>query len=126
MMAQSVLFDTNILIDYLNGIAQAKNTLEKFSHKPAISVITWMEVMVSAKKMPQEQETRTRQFLAQFLLLPVTDEVSERAVIIRHETKIKLPDAIVWATAQVNARTLISRNPKDFAPESGVIVPYQL
>ncbi|PWC12922.1 type II toxin-antitoxin system VapC family toxin [Brenneria corticis] len=126
MMAQSVLFDTNILIDYLNGIAQAKNTLEKFSHKPAISVITWMDVMVGAKKMSLEQETRTRQFLAQFFLLPVTDEVSERAVIIRHETKIKLPDAIIWATAQVNARTLISRNPKDFAPESGVIVPYQL
>ncbi|TKI02521.1 type II toxin-antitoxin system VapC family toxin [Martelella alba] len=126
MIAQSALFDTTILIDYLNGIAQAKDTLEKFSHKPAISVITWMEVMVGAKKMSPEQETQTRQFLAQFLLLPVTDEVSERAVIIRHESKIKLPDAIIWATAQVNSRTLISRNPKDFGPESGVIMPYQL
>src|SRR5471030_233767 len=98
MIAQLALFDTNILIDYLNGIAQAKDTLEKFSHKPAISVITWMEVMVGAKKMSQEQETQTRQFLAQFLLLPVTDEVSEHAVTIRHESKIKLPDAIIWAT----------------------------
>jgi predicted nucleic acid-binding protein len=58
------LFDNNVLIDYLDGIAQAKDTLEKFSQKPAISVITWMEVMVGAKKMSQEQETRTRQFLA--------------------------------------------------------------
>ena len=126
MMAQLALFDTNILIDYLNGITQAKDTLEKFNHKPAISVITWMEVMVGAKKLPLEQEIQTRQFLAQFLLLSVTDEVSERAVMIRHQSRIKLPDAIIWATALVNSRALISRNPKDFGPESGVILPYQI
>lgn len=126
MIAPLALFDTNILIDYLNGIVQAKNTLEKFSNKPAISVITWMEVMVGAKKFSEELEAQSRQFLAQFLLLPVTNEVSERAVMIRHETKIKLPDAIIWATAQINFRVLISRNPKDFDPESGVIMPYRL
>ncbi|MCU5773709.1 type II toxin-antitoxin system VapC family toxin [Erwiniaceae bacterium BAC15a-03b] len=110
----------------MSGIPQAKNTLEKYSYRPAISVITWMEVMVGAKKMTEEQEVQTRQFLAQFLLLPVTDAVSERAVTIRHENSVKLPDAIIWATAQVNFRTLISRNPKDFGTESGVIMPYQL
>ncbi|WP_308167144.1 MULTISPECIES: hypothetical protein [Symbiopectobacterium] len=49
MIAQLALFDTQILIDYLNGIAQANDILDKFNHKPAISVITWMEVMVGAK-----------------------------------------------------------------------------
>ncbi|WP_408014947.1 PIN domain-containing protein [Rouxiella aceris] len=36
---RSPLFDTNILIDYLNGIAQAKDTLEKFSQskKPGLA-----------------------------------------------------------------------------------------
>ncbi len=40
-----VLLDTNILIDYLNGVKSAKIELERFEDK-AISVITWMEVMV--------------------------------------------------------------------------------
>jgi len=126
MIAQLALFDTNILIDYLNGVEKAKKTLEKYSYKPAISVITWMEVMVGAKKMTAEHENQTRQFLGQFLLLPVTDEVSERAVVIRHQSKVKLPDAIIWATAQINFRTLISRNPKDFGTDAGVIMPYQI
>ena len=43
----SALFDTNILIDYLNGIQPAKTELDRYSDK-AISLITWMEVMVGA------------------------------------------------------------------------------
>ena len=39
------LFDTCILIDYLNGIQSAKDEIELFKDK-AISTITWMEVMV--------------------------------------------------------------------------------
>jgi hypothetical protein len=35
----AVLFDTNILIDYLNGIPQAKTELDKYPDK-AISLIT--------------------------------------------------------------------------------------
>lgn len=43
------LLDTNILIDYLSGIAAAKKELERFPDK-AISLITWMEVMVGANQ----------------------------------------------------------------------------
>ena len=42
------LFDTNILIDYLNGFEQAKAELARYSDK-AISLITWMEVIVGAQ-----------------------------------------------------------------------------
>lgn len=50
MVAQRALFDTNILIDYLNGIPQARDVLVEYHINPAISAITWMEVMVGAKK----------------------------------------------------------------------------
>ena len=41
--------------------------------------------------------------------------------------RIKLPDAIIWATAQTNHRILITRNTKDFAKnEPGVMIPYHL
>ena len=44
----SALFDTNILIDYLNGVEAARTELGRYSDK-AISLITWMEVMVGGR-----------------------------------------------------------------------------
>ena len=41
------LFDTNILIDYLNAVPQARSELQRYTEK-AISIITWMEVMAGA------------------------------------------------------------------------------
>ena len=119
----SVLFDTNLLIDYLNGVKQARTELERYSDK-AISLITWMEVMVGA--VPETEEA-TRRFLSSFINLPIDDQVSSVAVTLRKNHKIKLPDAIVWATAQVNKRIFVTRNTKDFlADEPGIRIPYQL
>jgi predicted nucleic acid-binding protein len=116
-----VLFDTNILIDYLNGVKEAKRELERFEDK-AISVITWMEVMVGTTP---ETEAGTRAFLAGFAHLAINDQVAERAVALRQGKRIKLPDAIVWATAQTSSRLLVTRNTRDFtADEPGVRVPY--
>jgi predicted nucleic acid-binding protein len=119
----STLFDTNILIDYLNGIEQAKTELERYPDK-AISLITWMEVMVGSTP---ETEKITRGFLNGFTNLPVDGQVSEVAVALRKQHKIKLPDAVVWATAQVKGRILVTRNTKDFSrDEPGIHVPYQI
>lgn len=118
-----VLFDTNILIDYLNGIPQARDEIARYSDK-AISLITWMEVLVGAT--PQT-EVVIQSFLNDFLTLAIDKAVGEIAVDIRQRRKIKLPDAIVWATALANGRILISRNTKDFAgDEPGIRVPYIL
>ena len=120
------LFDTNILIDYLNGIQAAKTELDRYTGKDdkAISVITWMEVLVGTTP---ETEQVTRSFLTSFQSLPIDAPVASRSVEIRKSHKIKLPDAIVWATAQVHGRILVTRNTKDFAEdEPGVRVPYRL
>lgn len=120
----SALFDTNILVDYLNGIEQAKKELDRYADK-AISLITWMEVMVGATP---ETEAITRSFLHGFVNLPVNGQVGDAAVALRKKKhKIKLPDAIVWATAQVNGRILVTRNTKDFLhDEPGIRVPYRI
>jgi hypothetical protein len=118
-----VLFDTHILIDYLNGIPQARDEIARYSDK-AISLITWMEVLVGAT--PQT-EIAIKSFLNDFLTLAIDKTVSEIAVNIRQRRKVKLPDAIVWATALANGRILVSRNTKNFASdEPGVRVPYIL
>jgi len=117
------LFDTNILIDYLHGQEQADRELRAFQGN-AISIITWMEVMFGAT---EAQEAATALFLATFQVIPVDDEVARGAVALRKIHRMKLPDAIIWASAQTTNRLLVTRNSKDYpAGHPGVRTPYQL
>ncbi len=54
------LFDTNILIDYLNAVPKARAELARYDDK-AISIVTWIEVLVGA---PKDLENKTRAFLS--------------------------------------------------------------
>ncbi|PEH80358.1 type II toxin-antitoxin system VapC family toxin [Burkholderia gladioli] len=117
------LFDTNILIDYLNGVGAAKKELAHYKYR-AISAITWMEVLVGAS---DEEDATIRAWLDTFDVVAVDSAIANRAVEIRKAKKIRLPDAIVWASAQVHSLLLVSRNTKDFpADEPGVRVPYKV
>ncbi|GGG95724.1 type II toxin-antitoxin system VapC family toxin [Silvibacterium dinghuense] len=123
MVDAPVLFDTNILIDYLNGILAARRVCQQHGNR-AISIISWMEVMAGTTAA---NEVQTRSFLQQFAVLGVDTAVAERAFAIRKHTRIKLPDAIIQATAQGDGRTLFTRNTRDFPPGTpGVIAPYSL
>jgi predicted nucleic acid-binding protein len=123
MVGTKVLFDTNILIDHMNGIDLAKAELGRYQDR-AISLITWMEVMAGSSA---EDEARIRAFLALFRCLPITPEVAERAFSVRKQRKLKLPDAIILATAEIADRLLITRNTRDFpAKDASVRVPYRL
>jgi predicted nucleic acid-binding protein len=117
------LFETSVLIDYLNAVLQARGDLARYREK-AISIITWMEVLVGAKP---EVAIGTRAFLAGFAVIAVDDAIAERAVSLRQLNRIKFPDAIVWATANVHSMLLITRNTKDFPREMPEIrVPYEI
>ena len=124
MTSGSALFDTNILIDLFSGRREAKQALEAWPPQNAISLITWMEVIVGAKKYHQEQ--RTRMALSTFNIINISQDIAERSVALRQEYKLKLPDAIILATAQLHRLELITRNTKDFAGIPGVVTPYEL
>jgi predicted nucleic acid-binding protein len=117
------LFDTNILVDYLNAVPEARTELQRYTER-AVSIITWMEVMVGAD---HDLEAATRSFLSGFNVVAVDELVAERAVNLRRSHRIKLPDAVIWATAQVHAMLLVTRNIKDFPDgDPGVRAPYKL
>jgi hypothetical protein len=123
MVSTPALFDTNILIDYLRGIAQARAVCDQHSDR-AVSIITWMEVMAGSTA---DNEADARACLLNFYTLPLTAEVSERAFLIRRAGRVKLPDAIIQATAEGSGRLLITRNSRDFpAGTPGVRIPYML
>lgn len=118
------LFDTNILIDYLAGVKQAKREIDRFDAR-FISIISWMEVMVGVNK--PEDEPPIRDFLGTFQLLEVTPHIAEKAVSLRRLRKMRLPDALIWASANEANCLLVTRNTKDFPPaDPGIRVPYKI
>lgn len=123
MVRTPVLFDTCILIDYLRGVPQARIECDRHADR-AIGIITWMEVLAGATA---GNEDDTRMFLRNFHTVALTAEIAEVAVMIRRTTRIKLPDAMIQATAEVEGRVLITRNTRDFsAAARGIRVPYTI
>jgi predicted nucleic acid-binding protein len=108
------LFDTNILIDYLQGIEGAREELSEY-HDLQISIITKIEILVGTIK---DDEDIVREFLDNFTIVNLNEEICEIAISLRKKHKIKIPDAIIWATAKYNNSLLITRNTKDFPNHS--------
>jgi len=123
MVGTKVLFDTNILIDYLSGVPKARIELERYRDR-AISVITWMEVMAGTTST---DEAQVRAFLMTLHTAPITSDVAERSFLLRRKKNLKLPDAIIRATAEVENRLLVTRNSRDFdANDPGIRIPYRI
>jgi len=115
------VFDTNILIDYLNGIDAAREELARYRVRQ-ISIITFIEVLVGAKA---GEEKAIRGFLATFQIIELSAEIAKEAIAIRKELRLKIPDAIVYATARSQGCLLVSRNTKEFKSEwPDIRVPY--
>ena len=117
------VFDTNIVIDALNGLPEADAEYGRYE-RALISRITWMEVLVGA----QGDDAQLRDFMETYFEIVALDlAVAETAVQLRRTNHLRLPDAIVWATAQTQEAVLVTRNIKDFNPEwEGIRVPYKV
>ncbi len=117
------LLDTNILVDQLRAVTAADEELARYEDR-AISIVSWIEVMVGVAPSLEE---RTRAYLGGFTLIQLSPEIAEEAVRLRRARGVKLPDAIIWASARQSGRLLVTRNTKDFpADDPGVRVPYRI
>ena len=116
-------FDTDILIDALRGYPQAKAELRRAKAR-WISRITWIEVLCGADPAGFAE---IEAFLDHFSVIELDADIARRAALIRGEGRMRLPDAIIWASAQARGHVLVTRNCRDF-PEGmpGVRIPYQL
>jgi predicted nucleic acid-binding protein len=116
-------FDTNILIDWLRDRAPAITELSRY-RRHRISRIAWTEVLAGE---PLESRPTVRDLIAPFEVVELDGRIATAAADIRHRTRMKLMDAYILATAQVNGAILITRNIKDFPVNMpGIRVPYTL
>lgn len=119
----NALVDSDVLLDFLDGYAGAAEEIARY-RECCISIISWMELLAGART--QADEDVRRGFLAHFRVVPLTARVADEAVLLRRKYRLKLPDAIVWASAITENCLLVSRNTKDFpAGQPGVRFPYQ-
>ena len=121
-------FDANIVIDALAGYPPARAEIQRAvstGSRPWISRMAWIEVL---SKGDEAIVREAMAFLSRFGLDEIDDEISRRAAALRRERpRLKSPDAIILATAQIRGRVLVTRNTKDFpAAMPGIRVPYIL
>jgi predicted nucleic acid-binding protein len=118
------LCDTNIVIDLLGGVQKASRELRKYDEL-FLSRISWMEVLIGSPD--QGTETLWLKWLRNFSILEIDAVVAAEAVRLRKLHRIKLPDAIIWASARSQALILLTRNSRDY-PKSDpdIRFPYHL
>jgi len=134
-MGRLALFDSNVLIDALNGVSQAITEISYYDDA-AISAVTWIEVLskpmaaAAWSKLSPATLQMVRDFLEDFAVLHTDDAITAEAARIRASSfinppKIRLPDALILATANVTGRLLVTRDRKDFRGRN-VRFPYEL
>ena len=116
-------FDTNIVVDWLKRRPQGIAELGRYK-RHRMSRIVWTEVLAGEAL---DGRDIVRQALANFEIVELDARIAGAAADIRFRTRMKLMDAFILATAQVNGAILITRNTKDFPAEMpGIRVPYVL
>ena len=104
MNGTDFLADTNAVIYLLSGNNCMKPYLQKTL---AVSVISFMELL-SFPGITGDEEKMIRQFLNMRKIIQIDKDVMEKTIQLRREYKIKLPDAIIAATALILKIPLIS------------------
>jgi predicted nucleic acid-binding protein len=124
----SFLVDTNILIYHTAGSPVAKEFLAGLILAKTfnISMITRIEFLGWHAQTPDGFD-KCQRLVGLSNVLPVSEEVADKAIDLRRHRNVKLADAIIAATAVVNDLKLATRNPDDFKglTDLEIVNPFQ-
>jgi predicted nucleic acid-binding protein len=106
-----LLLDTNAIIDFLK---QKNDPLDLSSlilhHECFVSVIVKLELLKYPEITPSEEYAVT-EFLRFIPIVPLNEAIENETIAISRLAKLKLPDAIIGATAIVYDAKLVTRDP---------------
>jgi len=118
------LLDTNFIINYFKGTFKgASGTFADsiINQKTYISVITQIELL-SWKLLNDKDEEIIKGFISDCTVFSLEESIVSTTILLRKAISIKLPDAIIAATALEHNMQLLTHNSKDFKNIQGLIL----
>lgn len=113
--------DTNILVGFFKGEDSIRSSLERFDSLK-IPAVAYAEFLVGLPYREQ-RDAANQAINTLFEIVHSTDAICAEAAELRRKTRLKLPDAMIYATARVGGGVLITRD-KDFGvQESDILIP---
>ena len=112
MSGNNLLLDSNILIYLSRGQIGIIEIIQNYN-KLFISVITKMEVLGFPFKSDNERK-QTEKIVSLFEVIHTNNEIAEAVIQFRKKKKIKIPDAIILATAKSIKASILTANSADF------------
>jgi predicted nucleic acid-binding protein len=109
-MSGKYVLDSTVPIDIANGkegteaLRDALNDAERY-----ISIISCIEAL-SSPKISAEEERYINSFITDCIIVPLNNDIARNTIKLRRASKLKLPDAIIAATALTLGADLISRD----------------
>ena len=123
-MGPAILIDTNAVIELVGGLLPApvaewlEAVMTGDTHH--VSVVTCIELF---SKQLGPAETATLEGFVQFTnVIGLEESIIQRTIALRQQRKMKLPDALIAATALVYGLLLVTRNSSDFKNIPGLSV----
>ena len=124
MSGRKLLLDSNIII----YIAQKQLVPDSFvlpDDRLFISDISFMETLgYHFADLIEKQETEN--LISVLNRIPLEEAIVQKVIAIRQSRRMKLPDAIIAATALLNECMIVTRNVSDFSglPDLVVLNPF--
>lgn len=119
------LLDTNVVIDAFAGQPAAVKALAKARSTSVdwigFSAMTRLEVL-GYRGLSAVDDKGLRELLGQFQEVPISQEIIDEAILVRRQAAIKIPDAVIAATAKLRNAAVVTRNLNDFRKVSGLQV----
>jgi toxin FitB len=115
-----MLIDSNIII---YAAQPAHVALREFIaiHAPAVSDVSYVEVLGYHRLTPEEKSVFAR-FFASAPRFPLNRPILDKAIELRQQRKCSLGDSLIAATALIHQKTLVTHNISDFAWISDLVL----
>jgi predicted nucleic acid-binding protein len=103
-----IVLDTNIVIDLTESVPSIFTKENRF-----VSVVSEMEMLAFPSLTPETEQKRLK-LLSRLTIVPLTDPIKQEAIRIRRygTPRLKLPDAIIVATAVILNAALVTNDIK--------------
>lgn len=123
MSGDSFLLDTNTVLYLLRGDEALALLLQ--DKQVFISVITEMELLSWQGLQDAASLKKVRTALSEFTIIGIENDIKERTIELRKKKKLKLPDAIILATAHYLNVPLITADKALAYDENGTVILYK-